>query len=493
MPKRKAESKLSTFVNDSPDEDELAASDGNADVETPPPKRQKGRPKAAATKAVVKEPQRKTRSTAVVGPTIRAPATRRGRPPKQTALETETQHPEHGDDPEHDARKVRAGNEANSSEEDELESPQTVISPGGRPNNKPGSTTVAINDENLQYTPTGAARQRKSTSNVHKTRMPLEQSTPKGSASVGREGFRSISAAHRRSSPIKPPQLPRTPRVSSHKGGNMQPENAENEVALRRKLGEMTNKYESMEAKYKSLREIGILEANTNMEKLRKLHEESTSASKQLITSLKNELAKQANVTKQSKDLQKQLDTRGSKVTMLEQKIEEMTSGLNKAQSEIKSLQVKLTAARNAAANAESAVAARGPTARSTAASRAALNGVAESNQVAQLKEDLYSDLTSLIILDVKRRESDDMYDCIQTSLNGTLHFKLSIGRELDSRSTTSLDTTQFQYIPLLDENRDRELIEILPDFLSEPIKFPRQQAMKFYNLMVDTLMKKHV
>jgi hypothetical protein len=45
---------------------------------------------------------------------------------------------------------------------------------------------------------------------------------------------------------------------------------------LRRKLGDMTRKYESLEAKYHNLREVGIVEANANFEKLRKQCEAAT-------------------------------------------------------------------------------------------------------------------------------------------------------------------------------------------------------------------------
>jgi hypothetical protein len=39
---------------------------------------------------------------------------------------------------------------------------------------------------------------------------------------------------------------------------------------LRRRIGDLTKKHDGLEAKYRNLREIGIVEANTNMDKLRK-------------------------------------------------------------------------------------------------------------------------------------------------------------------------------------------------------------------------------
>lgn len=46
-------------------------------------------------------------------------------------------------------------------------------------------------------------------------------------------------------------------------------------------------------------------------------------------------------------------------------------------------------------------------------------------------------------------------------------------------------------YSPLLDENRDRDLIDILPDYLTEEIAFPRSHAPKFYSKVVDCMTKK--
>jgi hypothetical protein len=45
---------------------------------------------------------------------------------------------------------------------------------------------------------------------------------------------------------------------------------------LRRRLGELNKKYDALEVKYRNLREIGIVEANANMDKLRKQSEAVT-------------------------------------------------------------------------------------------------------------------------------------------------------------------------------------------------------------------------
>lgn len=44
----------------------------------------------------------------------------------------------------------------------------------------------------------------------------------------------------------------------------------------------------------------------------------------------------------------------------------------------------------------------------------------AHAAQVAQLKEDLYSDLTGLLLRGVERNDDADVYDCLQTGANGS-------------------------------------------------------------------------
>ena len=61
-----------------------------------------------------------------------------------------------------------------------------------------------------------------------------------------------------------------------------------------------------------------------------------------------------------------------------------------------------------------------------TPAQRTIMVGSAEAAhaaQVALLKEDLYSDLTGLILRGVERTEESDIYDCIQTGRNGSKYF----------------------------------------------------------------------
>ncbi len=61
-----------------------------------------------------------------------------------------------------------------------------------------------------------------------------------------------------------------------------------------------------------------------------------------------------------------------------------------------------------------------------------------------------------------------------------------------DARSM-KFEETEYLYTPLLDANRDREMIELMPSYLAEQITFARQNAARFYGRVVDTLTKKMV
>lgn len=85
-------------------------------------------------------------------------------------------------------------------------------------------------------------------------------------------------------------------------------------------------------------------------------------------------------------------------------------------------MSAKLAANRSAAGSIESANV-KGTSSAVKANGGIRMMGSAEAiqaAQIAQLKEDLYSDLTGLIIRDVKREAEEDVYDCIQTGRNGS-------------------------------------------------------------------------
>ncbi|KAL2000770.1 hypothetical protein VTN02DRAFT_2654 [Thermoascus thermophilus] len=534
-PKRKAASKISGPV-DSDGEDVMQIAHEEPAAE-PPVKKARGRPKSAPPKvAKEKNPAAKVRTPAATAPKQDAPPKKpagRGRPKRVRTLPLEPEA-----EPRADADvEGEAGHDGSAEEEalrtqpeasnDELESPKNVAKPK-RPGRPPGtrgrkrssSMKDVRTDGEFEYTPSAPKHTEFADNSENEAKRPgRRKAEPKESYAIP-ESDRSMPEVEESILPEEQPASTQTKPVSSsplksrangyaasrgaqdtnrRRGPGAASDTREiGEPELRRKLGDLTKRYESLEAKFRDLREIGIVEANANAEKMRKQCEAATAASDELIESLKKELSAQKALGQQSKTLQKKLKERDTEVGNLESKIEKLSSQLSSAQTEIKTLQNKLAAARNASANVESiAMKPPGSAVKNNGVNRAALAAAsaeaAQAVQIGQLKEDLYSDLTGLIIRDVKKRESDHLYDCIQTGVNGTLHFKLAVANNSDGKTTTSFEQAEFHYVPLLDENRDRDLMDLLPDYLTVDITFSRQQASKFYNRVIDTLTKRRV
>ncbi|KAH8736662.1 chromosome segregation protein Csm1/Pcs1-domain-containing protein [Ilyonectria robusta] len=248
------------------------------------------------------------------------------------------------------------------------------------------------------------------------------------------------------------------------------------DVSLRRRLGDLTKKYDGLEMRHRDLREVGVKEAERNFDRLRKQADERTAAANKLIAELKSEIAAQTTLTKQVEELRKELKASDAKVESLESTVETLNESLAAARSETKTISTKLAAFRAGEVNtrvpgsALKAGAAGSRTAQAEAAHAA--------NQVAQAKEDLYGDLTDLILRGMRQEETEDVFDCIQTGRNGTLHFKLAVE---NIEEADSYENVLFTYRPQLHPDRDGDLMDMLPDYLGGEISFPRNQASKFY------------
>ena len=123
--------------------------------------------------------------------------------------------------------------------------------------------------------------------------------------------------------------------------------------------------------------------------------------------------------------LENEIINRDSDLAKTQALADQLSTSLSEAQNENRALQAKLANSRSASAAVESLGAKTpGSAMRSkTSAQRTIMVGSAEAAyaaQVAQLKEDLYGDLTGLILLGVERTDESDIYDCIQTGRNGS-------------------------------------------------------------------------
>ncbi|EPE08335.1 chromosome segregation protein [Ophiostoma piceae UAMH 11346] len=270
---------------------------------------------------------------------------------------------------------------------------------------------------------------------------------------------------------------------------------ATDDASVRRRLGELTKKYDTLEARYRDLKEIGVKEAERNFDRLKKQGEERAKTSNDLIASLKAELATYRDLAKEGARAKREWDASEARAVDLQAQLCELKTALGNAKAESKTLSTKLAAARttnDASLSAgvipgsamKSSIAGKSSSAPANASTRAAVEAMHASTQISQLKEDLYGDLTGLLVRSAKRDGSREMYDCIQTGRNGSLHFKLCI----DDEASTDGEDAQFVYTPQLDPSRDAALVEMLPDYLVEEISFPRMQAAKFYKRVMQSL-----
>ncbi|MCJ1354419.1 MAG: hypothetical protein MMC33_004407 [Icmadophila ericetorum] len=332
-------------------------------------------------------------------------------------------------------------------------------------------------------------------------------------------------SAYRQSNRIQPASKQRPVAIVRKRAGSASDtEKASNDAGLRRKLGSMAEKLESLELRYKNLREIGVKEAEANYRKLKDQSDESAKAANTLINSLKGQLANQKALAQESHTLRQQLAAKETELVECTSKANRLASSLSESQMESKALQAKIAAMRNTSVeNIQSKTPGSALKNGKTPARTLMMMGsaeVAHTMQVAQLKEELYSDLTGLIIRGVDQSVEGTSYDCLQTGRNGStfpltqpplyffyplacflsiylprlaLHFILAIPALGTQTPGISYEDSAIQYSPRLDANRDRELLQLLPDYMTEEITFTRENAGGFYKKLFDKLTTKAV
>ncbi|KAL1598609.1 hypothetical protein SLS60_007749 [Paraconiothyrium brasiliense] len=261
----------------------------------------------------------------------------------------------------------------------------------------------------------------------------------------------------------------------------------ERDPVLRRKVGDLINKLEAMTVKYENLKEAATSDRESNFDQLKRKTEQIGKDQDAVIQALKQQIAEMQSRTAEIAALRKELVKVGKDNARLAAENQKVNESLTAAHKEKDTLSTKLAAARSMAPLETKNVPGSAAKARSTGVVLPGQIEAAKKAVFQDQKVELYSDLTNLLVMGVKKsEEGDDVYDLIQTGRNGTLHFQLSVMTEGNSYTEH-----EFVYQPLLNEQRDRELIELLPDYLTEEISFPRAQAPKFYTKVVDSMSKK--
>lgn len=196
---------------------------------------------------------------------------------------------------------------------------------------------------------------------------------------------------------------------------------SERDPQLRRKVGDLTRKLEAMTVKYDALKDAASSGKESNFDQLKKKTEQIAKDQDALVKALKQQVAELQSQNSSIATMKREAAAMVKEQARLNAQNKKLEDSLASAQNENKALSSKLAAARSSAPPDAKAVPGSAVKSRSTGV---VLPGTAEAAKEAQLakhKVDLYSDLTNLVILGMKKNENDDqVYDCLQTGRNGS-------------------------------------------------------------------------
>lgn len=274
MPKRKAITRISGLV-DSDDEvaDDAAIASHRDSHDAPPTKKARGRPRSAGAKIDEQTAASKSQRSSSAGivkqnaPTVRKVAGR-GRP--RTTIAGPEPIEENTEDEAFDNLHTGRENARN-------EVATTESSPArkrkGRGRETENNAKQVTEDGEFEYTPTGS-RQLKHTED---TVIPDSQNPTSATNGATIDEATFVDKRPNAVSPLKSLTNGERPGRKRATVTFADTEKTSSDPELRRKLGDMTKKYETLEVKYRNLREIGVVEANANFEKIRKQCENATS------------------------------------------------------------------------------------------------------------------------------------------------------------------------------------------------------------------------
>lgn len=299
MPKRKATASLSGLAgSDGADAMQVTGDAGQRENERPA-KKPRGRPRS---KSVETKPPAQTKVQAQAPDIAPKRASKRGRPKgSRNSAQGATQ----------EARESKGGYEE-IKDEVEVQEPESVAASNDELDDAPVATKTnpmaksakpaatrgrkkasagkqVQTDGEFEYTPRATRQVQPPAKPQEQSEQPKRQSRhihwtgPSGvAAETEQDGMEVIEESILHEEPVVPRSASASPlkgRRSSQRGPGSSPAKKKlgvstdddqiGEPELRRRLGDLTKKYDTLENRYRNLREIGIVEANANMDKLR--------------------------------------------------------------------------------------------------------------------------------------------------------------------------------------------------------------------------------
>ncbi|KAF8472035.1 chromosome segregation protein Csm1/Pcs1-domain-containing protein [Kalaharituber pfeilii] len=260
------------------------------------------------------------------------------------------------------------------------------------------------------------------------------------------------------------------------------------EASLKQQLEGITKKFEEADRKLKALSKLRVTDAEQALEDYKKNMEARIAKSEDLTTALQKDLNAKQDLIIENKRLRKQLASKEAEIIAVQKQLEELEKEIYDVQTENQTLQAKLSIARSHVPVPGSAV-------KKHSRDQSLVNGNSHNDSIppgweAAAKEELYGDLSGLTILSIKLLPDNPnlrVFDCIQTGKNGTLHFKLT------TPCNSMHPEDEFTFTPHLDQNRDRVIYALLPEYLREEITFARGNATRFYVKVLNVVMKADV
>jgi hypothetical protein len=308
MAPRKAESSLLGLIDSDieeptqlSDDDILQSPEATMTSNVKKPSRAK--PKAKANKVTKpRAPARKPRADTAAG--AKKAGARKPSGPKRKALEEQVNDQDMEAVQEDGAadEEIRETIELQDDvSEDDHHSASEAAPPKGQPTKKTGkkanAETMVTQDGEFEYTPTIVRQSKLESKSKGRAKKPAVVTKNKPLVEITKsravvqeaqadamevDEFYVSAGEHAVDAPAVKPTSKATTQgrsESRHKqttatrrraGSASDTERTSSDPALRRKLGDMTKKFENVDLKYRNLREVGVTEANANMEKLRK-------------------------------------------------------------------------------------------------------------------------------------------------------------------------------------------------------------------------------
>ncbi|KAF9365378.1 hypothetical protein BGX34_010200 [Mortierella sp. NVP85] len=208
---------------------------------------------------------------------------------------------------------------------------------------------------------------------------------------------------------------------------------------------------EDLKLKYKRLQQLRMTDAEKNLEDCRTKLEEATHSAENYRAQIEPQLE---SALRNQEKLRENNEILNAKVRTLQRQVREYEEK-NRLREQEERLKAKTASMESILASPD-----------------ATLPSTAKASTIS-----LYENLSGLKILprDVHTQSSKEKqpttWDCEHSGPRGTLRFSLTY----DNKSN------KVSYTPYIDEKRDKELLEHLPDYLTDEIEFERQFEARFF------------